>query len=108
MKERRTFGRSRHRVSCEFQIDGRRHTGIVDNVSARGLFVQSTAQPAEGAEMELVLRSMAGAEIPIRVCVTRRSQPNRTATAVVALGFGVRISWAPEGYYALLAELGSG
>jgi len=107
-QERRRFARIRHRVGCEFEIDGRRHTGIIGNVSPRGLFVQSTVQPAEGTEFELALRPTPGSPLALRVAVVRHSRSHRSAAAVSAVGFAVEITWAPESYYALLLALGSG
>jgi hypothetical protein len=106
-QERRRFARTRHRVSCEFELAGRRHTGIVGNISARGLFVQSAALPPDGTELELVLRQAGGTAIALRGCVVRLSRPNRTAAAVVPVGFGLQITSAPEAYFALLLGLGS-
>ncbi len=105
--ERRRFARIRHRAGCEFELDGRRHTGIVGNVSPRGLFVQSTVRPAEGTELDLALRPTSGAPLSLRVTVVRHASPHRSAAAVSAVGFAAEITWAPEAYYALLLTLGS-
>lgn len=107
-QERRRFARTRHRVGCEFEHAGRRHTGIVGDVSGRGLFIQSAALPPEGTELELVLRGTAGDAIAVRGSVTRVSRPNRSAAAVVPVGFAVQITSAPEAYFALLLRLGAG
>lgn len=105
--EKRHFSRTRHRVGCEFEFANRRHTGIVGNLSARGLFVQSSALPPGGTELELVLRVAGNAAISVRGCVARLSRPNRTAAFVVPVGFALQITWAPEAYFALLLGLGS-
>jgi hypothetical protein len=106
-QEKRRFARTRHRVGCEFELANRRHTGIVGDISARGLFVQSSVLPPRGTELELVLRVAGSAAITVSGCVARLSRPNRTAAAVVPVGFAVQITWAPEAYFALLLELGS-
>lgn len=106
-QEKRYFPRTRHRVGCEFEFANRRHTGIVGDLSARGLFVQSSVLPPGGTELELMLRVAGSAAITIRGSVARLSRPNRTAAAVVPVGFALQITWAPEAYFALLLGLGS-
>ena len=107
--DKRTFKREKHRAGCEFRIDGgAMHAGIVADVSARGLYVQSSFIPEEGASIELIVRRDGVGDLPISGRVSRLKKSHRAATSVVQGGFGVEVDSAPEGFFQLLVDLGLG
>lgn len=106
-QEKRRFPRTKHRLGCEFEVLGVRYSGIVTDVSARGLFVQSSAIPKSGTELELLLRSPDHGEIVLQARAIRLTQRHRAAAAMDPKGFGLEITRAPEQYFAMLVALSS-
>lgn len=64
--EKRQEPRTRKRITCELVIDGKGSPGIVHDVSAAGLFVQTRARPEPGSEVEVILR-LEGSSEELRV-----------------------------------------
>lgn len=106
--EKRRFRREKHRVGCEYRIAGEVHQGILVDLSARGLFIQSSFKPEEGTDLDITLREPGLGEIPLRGKVCRLRFSHRSAAAVVSGGFAVEIDGAPEAYFQLLVQLGLG
>jgi hypothetical protein len=105
--ERRVFSRLSYRVPCEFVHDGHKLAGIVTDVSARGVFVESSHRIPAGTELRLLLRDPKGSfELVGRVKREKRS--HRSARQVLAGGFGVKLDVVPEPFFRLLIELGLG
>lgn len=105
--ERRTFARVPYRIPCTFTHEGARLGGIVTDVAARGIFVESSHRLPEGTELRMVLRDPRGAyEVMGRVVREKRS--HRSARQVVAGGFSVHLHTIPEPFFQLLVELGLG
>jgi hypothetical protein len=104
---KRRFGRKTHRVGCEFELEGRRHTGIVCDVSARGLFVQTTVLPEREGDLEIMLRTPGHGDILVRGRAARLARRHHTAAAVHQMGFGLEITWASERYFEFVLALGA-
>jgi hypothetical protein len=107
-KNKRQFKREKHRIGCQFNYDGREHSGIIGDISARGLFVNSSVKPPEGVEIELMMREPALGEIVIRGRVARLSKTHRAVRIVAPSGFGMTVESAPEAFFDLLVQLGLG
>ena len=105
--ERRLFSRLPHRVACEFTFEGRKCAGIVTDVSARGIFVETTARIPNGTELRFVLRGPRGS-LELVGRVTRERRSHRDARQVVATGFGIALDVIPEAFFGLLVERGLG
>ena len=105
--ERRTFARLPYRMPCEFSYQGAKLGGIVTDVAARGLFVESSHRIPEGVELRLLLRDPHG---PFEVMghVVRQKRSHRSARQVVSAGFSVELDVIPEPFFRLLVELGLG
>ena len=106
--EKRKFTRENYRAGCEFRIDGAMHAGIVSDISARGLYIQSSFIPDEGTPIEMIVRQRGLDEFAIKGRVARFKRSHRAATAVVQGGFAVEVESAPEDFFQLLIELGLG
>jgi hypothetical protein len=105
--ERRIFTRLPYRIPCEFTHEGHKLAGIVTDVSARGIFVETSHRIPPGTELRLLLRDPHGSyELLGRVKREKRS--HRSARQVLAGGFGVRLDVVPEPFFRLLLELGLG
>jgi hypothetical protein len=105
--ERRVFTRLPYRIPCEFVHNGHRLAGIVTEVAARGIFVETSHRIPAKTELRLVLRDPRGAfEVTGRVMRERRS--HRSARIVSASGIGVQLDVVPEPFFRLLVELGLG
>jgi len=105
--ERRQFVRLPYRIPCEFSHDGAKLAGIVTDVSARGIFVETSSRIPTGTTLTLVLRDPRGSfEVVGRVMRERRS--HRSARQVRANGLGIQLDVVPEPFFRLLVELGLG
>lgn len=105
-ENRREFEREKHRIGCQFTVDGRTQSGIVGDISARSLFVNTSAKPTEGAEVELVMREPKIGDIAVRGHVARRPKTHRAVRIVAPAGFAMTVEDAPEPFFELLVMLG--
>ncbi len=105
MLEGRLESRYRKRVLCRLKQGPHRFAGVVLNVSRSGLFVQTSASPEIGAEIHVMLNQHTR-DTPValtaEVVWQRRVPPALRSSATG--GLGLRIRYAPEPYYGLLAE----
>jgi hypothetical protein len=105
--ERRVFTRLPYRIPCEFSYGGAKLAGIVTDISARGIFVETSNRIPTGTELCLVLRDPRGSfEVTGQVMRERRS--HRSARHVRASGLGIQLAVVPEPFFRLLLELGLG
>ncbi len=108
-RDRRQFERMRFRASCEFRVEGgRRHTGLVADVSARGLYILSSIVPEANQRIEVTVRSEGLADAAVIGRVSRVRKSHRSAKIVIESGFSVQVDSAPEDFFRLLMELGTG
>jgi hypothetical protein len=100
--ERRREVRTKRRLSCEFFVDGDRHTGIVVDLSASGLFLRTDAGLDPGTALEVHLDGARFPRVTIHTVVARRRRTPALLSSVLHRGLGLRITHAPEEYYAAL------
>jgi hypothetical protein len=105
--ERRVFTRLPYRIPCEFGYAGSKLAGIVTDVSARGIFVETSNRIPVGTELRLVLRDPRGS-FEVMGHVTRERRSHRSARHVRSSGLGIRLDVVPEPFFRLLLELGLG
>ncbi len=101
--------RFRKRIPCSVHSGGRRHSGLVLNVSHGGLFVQTTAGPEPGAGLAVELQLGPGGqalELDAQVVWRRVVAPH--LRTIQQGGVGLRIRRAPEPFYTLLMEMQQG
>jgi hypothetical protein len=102
----RVAKRARRRLACRLIVGRQRFGGVILDLSASGVFVQTSAKPRPGDAVTLEL-SIPGQREPLRVeaQVARvKVVPPRLA-AVAQGGLGLRITNAPEGYFAFLTAI---
>ena len=103
---RRAATRTKKRLTCAVVIDGSRLSGIVLDLSANGLFVQTSANPPPGAELGLELELPGEPERTLLVVrVARKKLVPPRLRSVVHGGLGLRIKSAPEAYFGYVAQL---
>jgi hypothetical protein len=98
------FERFRYRVTCDLILEGARHSAIVTDLSASGLYVRTQQKSKAGASVRLVLHEEEG-ELELDARVVREHRMSRHHTTGIPSGLGVRITSAPEAYFQLLTRL---
>jgi len=97
--------RFRKRIPCKVRRSRSTFSGLVVDVSATGLFVQTSAAAMAGDEIDITL---SGREqepaITVNAQVVWRRQVPYQLRSMVEGGLGLKIRYAPEQYYAILAE----
>ncbi len=106
MNRRRTK-RIKKRLACSLLIEGRHHSGVVLDVSATGLFVQTNAKPEPGTAISLEM-SVPGSSRPLffQAMVARKKIVPPQLLTVAQGGLGLLIQNAPEDWYAFIASVG--
>jgi hypothetical protein len=99
--------RFKKRVPCAVRIGGRRHSGIVLNVSRGGLYVQSSATASPGASVNVELTPSDRDAIELEATVVwKRVVPTRLR-GVAHGGVGLRIERASEAWYRFFVGVAS-
>jgi Tfp pilus assembly protein PilZ len=92
-------------MPCAVHVEGRRYSGVVLNVSQGGLFIQTSASPGRGDEVEVELNTPeAERSIPVQGKVVWRRVVPHQLRSMARGGMGVQIQRADESYYMLLAR----
>ena len=106
MSEKRVKDRKKRHMPCELDIGGRKHSGLVLDLSPSGLFIQTNARTQPGKTFDLRLSTGIGDPIALVVEVVRRKVVPPRLLALAQGGVGVRIQKAPSEYRQLLDKLG--
>jgi len=98
--------RSKKRLSCDLTIDGHRYKGIVLDVSASGLFVQTNVKSAPGARVGVAI-VLPGLKDPVQLDArVARKKPVPAALLTAAQGgLGLAIEKAPKAYLDFVGEM---
>jgi len=102
---KRRAPRIKKRLTCTLHYQGKRHSGLVLDVSANGLFVQTSAAPDPGDLLRIEL-SLPGRSELLQLegkAARRRVVPVRLR-AVAQGGIGVALVNAPEPFFEFVAE----
>jgi hypothetical protein len=98
--------RTKKRLPCTLVVEDSRLAGIVLDLSASGIFVQTSANPSPGTRLDLEI------EIPgesqralLTVRVARRKVVPPRLKSVVHAGLGLQIENAPEAFFGYMAQL---
>jgi len=102
--KKQRFERIKRRVTCELITGGQRHSALVTDMSANGLYVRTRHRAGVGETLVLVLHEPDG-EINLDVRVARDHRASAHHTTGTPSGLGVSIVSAPEQYFRRLAEL---
>jgi hypothetical protein len=104
---KRRAERIKRRVTCELLLDGRSYRGIVLDLSATGIFVQTEATPGPGERMRIRFHTATGDEFETDARVARRQAVPRELAGVVRGGLGLRLEGAPDAYFRLIGMEGA-
>jgi hypothetical protein len=98
--------RKKKRISCEILSNSSRYTGIVIDISATGLFVQTNVKPAPGALVEIGLL-LPGVEVPLTMearVARKRVVPAELLTLAHG-GVGLALVQPKEAYLDFVATI---
>jgi hypothetical protein len=105
--DKRRRPRQQRRLSCELWIEGKRHTGILRDVSEVGLYVQTRVKAAAGAELELVFPAEGERpEVRLVMRVARLDRLSAHFAGSGAGGLGLELLESTTGLGPLLAGAG--
>ncbi len=100
MAQKRAAKRFRRRMACELTADGRPQRAIVLDVSANGMFVQTSTRLLPGTPVDVQLRFDTNDEpMAIRARVVRHRSVPANLTSIAQGGVGLRILEAPPSFY---------
>ncbi len=93
-------------MSCEINVNGARYSGIVLDISATGLFVQTNVKPSPGSVATLRL-SLPGEKEPVamKARVARKKMVPPQLLAVAGGGVGFAITEPAEVYLDFVAQV---
>jgi len=102
---RRRLPRAKKRVSCGMTADGRRYSAVVLDISPNGVFIQTSAQLAVGAIVDLEL-NLPGVDGPIaaQARVVRLKLVPHELRSVAKGGIGLQIDLPPPEFLEFYAE----
>jgi Tfp pilus assembly protein PilZ len=98
---RRGSQRIKRRIPCEFDYDGHVYAGIVVDLSAGGMFLQTDTAIDPGSELVLRLRPDRAPEVSVRGRVVRRRFTPAVLASMIRRGVGVYLLNAPPAYFEL-------
>ena len=100
--EKRKFNRHDCRIRCIFADEGVERSGFVTDLSASGLFLQTSARPNTGAQISLELDTGEAEPMRLSGTVVRWRKTHRSVLAVLPTGVGVHLDVVPEGYFQMV------
>ena len=90
--ERRSDPRIKRRMTCEISTPRERSAGVIRDVSAAGLFVQTGANPAPNSVVELIFPSEGALpELRLEAGVARKREVTRRLQGAVPAGLGLEV-----------------
>ena len=97
--------RFKRRIPCRMKQSRRTSSGMVLDLSRRGLFVQTTVSAKAGDEVEVVLSgSEQEPDVVLNTQVVWQRKVPYQLRSTLQSGMGLQIRYASESYYALLAD----
>jgi hypothetical protein len=95
---RRDKRRVRQEFPCTLLVHGSRHRGLVQDVSAGGLFVETPIELPLGADAIVSFRTPEGRRFVLEASVPRRRQTALSVRSNSSGGVGLRIQDPTEAY----------
>jgi hypothetical protein len=96
--ERRVQPRLRQEHPCLLLVGERRHLGIVRDISAWGLFVQTPGELPPAADTIVALRTPEGKRLILKTSVPHCRQVSHSLASHTSGGVGLRIQNPPAAY----------
>jgi hypothetical protein len=105
-RESRRFERYRGRLPCVVLDESQEsNKGFVTDLSANGLFLQTTQHLPNGTRVTLQLDLDGQPTLTLLGCVARERKSHRTIGSVAYPGVGIKLDSAPEAYFQLMIDL---
>ena len=105
MSDNRRMPRTKKRLSCRVTVNQQRYSGIVLDVSATGMFVQTSVTPTPGTQVTLDVQLPNGDKLQLCAVVARRRNVPAHLKSIAQGGVGLCLEAAPEEYFRLIKEL---
>jgi hypothetical protein len=106
--DRRETRRVRRRIPCAVMVDGGRHSGVVQDLSARGLFVEIQATLPLGTAAVVAFQTTEGARFVLEACVPNQRHIPHSLKRLVPGGVGLRLVAPPAAYQRWVEDTGEG
>jgi hypothetical protein len=103
--ERRAERREQRALSCELIFRGRRHTGVVLDLSRQGLFLRTHFAAEPGSRVAVRIRRPGGVLWELEARVTRCDRNARGDALISGRGLGLAILKAPQAFEDFVDEL---
>jgi hypothetical protein len=100
---RRNSDRRLRPLSCEIEIEGKAHSGVIRDLSRQGLFVTSRFDAGLGAPVTVRVRRPGGEIWEIRATAVRSADGSQAL--ISRRGLGLVIDEAPVEFHEFAAEL---
>lgn len=102
--DRRQLGRRLRPLSCEIELAGKTHSGVIRDLSPQGLFVTMRFEAAPGTPVVVRVRRPGGEIWEISATTARIADGARAL--VSRRGLGLVIEEAPAAFHEFVAALG--
>jgi hypothetical protein len=106
--ERRDQPRVRRELPCTLLVEGRRHRGLVRDISAWGLFVQTPDPVPPGADVIVELRIPEGRNFVLEAKAPYRRPVSQSLASHSSEGVGLHIQDPSRAYRRWVESVGAG
>ncbi|HYB12051.1 MAG TPA: PilZ domain-containing protein [Myxococcota bacterium] len=96
--DRREGRRLKEHIPCAVLVNGSRYPGVVRNLSAEGLFIETQAALPLGAAAVVAFRTSAGVQFVLEACVPNRQNVPHSLRRLATDGVGLRLLEPPPAY----------
>ena len=96
--ERRCGSRRREKLPCKLLIDGRSRPGILRDLAAGGLYVETRDDVPAGASVIVAFRASADQSFVLEARAPRQSQLSHSLAGLASRGCALRIQNPPQHY----------
>ena len=96
--DRRETRRIKRQIPCAVMVDGRRHSGVVQNLSAQGLFVEVHVPLGRGTAAVVAFRTTEGEQFVLEAAVPNRRPIPHSLKLLSTGGVGLRLLAPPATY----------
>ena len=104
--ERRGGFRRREKLPCKLLIDGRKRAGMLRDLAAGGLFVETRDDVPPGADVIVAFQASESHRFVVEALVARKSPVSRSLAGLASRGCGLRIQDPPRSYLHWLEATG--
>lgn len=92
-------------MACTLEVKGRRHSGIVLDISRNGMFIQTNAKPDPGTPVTVELNAPGSKHsLVLRAIVARKKLVPPQLVTVAHGGLGLHVDDAPPAFLTLLGD----